>query len=58
MHRINTNSAPNVFLDTLTKPSHLYPTRFSQLHYTKPTRKLNRCKYRFHKEDQIYGTNI
>ena len=29
MHRINTNSAPIVFLDKLTKPAHLYPTRFS-----------------------------
>ena len=46
MHRINTNGAPIVFLDKLTKPSHLYPTRFSQLNYTKPTHKLNRCKYR------------
>ena len=46
MHRINKNSAPMVFLNKLTKPSHLYPTRFSQLNYTKPTHKLNRFKYR------------
>ena len=46
MHRTNTKSAPVVFLDILTKRSHLYPTRFSQLDYTKPTHKLNRCKYR------------
>ena len=46
MHRINTNSALIVFLDKLTKPSHLYLTSFSQLNYTKPTHKLNRCKYR------------
>ena len=46
MHRINTNSAPIVFLDKLTKPSHLYPTRFSQLNYTNPTYKLSRCKYK------------
>ena len=46
MHRINTNSAPIIFLDKLTKMSHLHPTRFSQLNYTKPTHKLNRCKYR------------
>ena len=45
MHRININSAL-VFLDKLPKPSHLYSTRFSQLNYTKPTHKLNRCKYR------------
>ena len=47
MHRIKINSAPILFLDKLTKSSHLYPTRFSKLNYTKPTHKLNRCKYRF-----------
>ena len=46
MHRINNNSAPIVFLNKLTKPSHLYPTRFSQLNYSKPTHELDRCKYR------------
>ena len=46
MYRINTNSASIVFLDKLTKPSHLYPTRFSRLNYTKPIYKLNRWKYR------------
>ena len=46
MHRINTNSASIQFLDKLTKPAHLYPTRFCQLNYTKPTHKLNRLKYR------------
>ena len=46
MHWINTNSAPVVFLDNLTKPAQLYATRFSQINYSKPTHKLNRCKYR------------
>ena len=46
MHRINTDSAPIIFLHKLTKPSYLHPTRFSQLNYTKPTKKLNRCKQR------------
>ena len=46
MNRLKTNSAPIVFLDKLTKPSHLHPTRFSQLSCTKPTHKLNRCKYK------------
>ena len=35
-----------VFLNKWTKPSHLYPTRFSQYNYTEPTHKLNRCKYK------------
>ena len=30
MHRINTVTAPIVFLYKLTKPCHLHPTRFSQ----------------------------
>ena len=46
MHRKNTNSGPNAFLDKLAKPSHLYATRFSQLNYNKPNHKLNKCKYR------------
>ena len=46
MPRINTNSAPIIFLDKLTKLSQLYPTRFSQLNFTKPTHKLYRCNYR------------
>ena len=58
MHRINTNSAPVVFLDKLTKTSHLYPTRFSQLNYTKPTRKLNRCKYRISIRGSYLTKNI
>ena len=38
IHRINTNSAPVVFPDKLTKPFRLYPTSFSKLlNYTKPT---------------------
>ena len=46
MHRINTNSTPMVFLNKVTRPSHLYPTRFSQLSYTKPTHKLSTRKYK------------
>ena len=46
MHRINAKNAPTVFFSKFTKPSHIYPTRFSQINYTKPTHKLNRCKYR------------
>ena len=45
MQRINVNTAPIVFLDKLTKLSHLYPNRLFQLNETKPTRKSNRCKY-------------
>ena len=59
MHRKNRNSAPIVFLDKLTKLSHLYPTRFSKLNYTKPTHKLNRYKYKISiRGPLLYGTNI
>ena len=47
MRRINTKTAPTVFLSKFTKliftKSHIYPTRFSQINYA---HKLNRCKYR------------
>ena len=43
MHRINTKTAPTVFLSKFTKPSQIYPTRFSQINYAKPTHELNRC---------------
>ena len=36
MHRINTKTSPTVFLSKFTKPSHIYPTRFSQINYAKP----------------------
>ena len=35
MHRINTNSAPILFLDKLTKPALLYPTTFPPLNHSK-----------------------
>ena len=41
MHRINTKTAPTVFLSKFNKPSHIYPTRFSQINYAKSTHKLN-----------------
>ena len=47
IHRINTNSAPIVFLDKLTKPFHLYPTSFFRLNYTKPTYKIKRSNREF-----------
>ena len=46
MHRINTKSSPTVFLSKFTKPSHIYPTRFSQINCATPAHKLNICKYR------------
>ena len=46
MHRIGTKTAPSVFLSKFKKPSHLYPTRFSNVNYIKPTYKLDKCKFR------------
>ena len=31
MHQISTKTAPSVFLSKFKKPSHLYPTRFSNV---------------------------
>ena len=46
MHQISTKTAPGVFLSKLKKPSHLYPTRFSNVSYIKLTYKPNKCKFR------------
>ena len=46
MYQISTKTAPSVFLSKCKKPSHLYPTRFSNVNYIKPTYKLNKCKFR------------
>ena len=35
MRKINTKSELTVFLSKFTKPSHIYPTRFSQINYAK-----------------------
>ena len=41
MHQISINIALSVFLSKFKKPSHLCPTRFSNVSYIKPTYKLN-----------------
>ena len=46
MHQISTKTAPSVFLSKFKKPSHLYPTRFSNVSYIKPTYKPNKCRFR------------
>ena len=46
MHQISTKFSTSVFLSKFQKPSHLYPTRFSNVNYIKPTYKLNKCKFR------------
>ena len=46
MHQVSTKTAPSVFLSKFKKTSHLYPTRFSNVNYIKPTYKLNKCKFR------------
>ena len=46
MHQIGTKTALSVFLSKFKKPSHLYPARFSNVNYLKPTYKLNKCKFR------------
>ena len=46
MHHISTRTVPRIFLSKFKKPSHLYPIRFSNINYIKPTYKLNKCKFR------------
>ena len=46
MDKVNTGTAPAVFLPKFQKPAHSYPTNFSKLNYVKPTSQLSRLNYR------------
>ena len=46
MHQISTKTGKSVFLSKFKKPSYLYPTKFSNVNYIKPTYELNKCKFR------------
>ena len=45
MHKVNPKTALNIFLSRFQKPSHSYPTRFSEFNYVQPTRKIKTSKY-------------
>ena len=45
MHQISAKTGPRVFLSKFTKTFTLYPTRFFNVNYIKPTYKLNKCKF-------------
>ena len=46
LHRVKNGKAPNVFLSKFLRPSHHYPTSFSQNNYIAPSFKLTKSKYR------------
>ena len=46
LHRVKKAKAPNVFLSKFLRPSHHYPTSFSQNNYIVPSFKLTKSKYR------------
>ena len=46
MQQVNIKSAPKVFYSKFLKPSHPYPTNFSNSNYIQPFTKLNLCKFR------------
>ena len=46
LHRVKNGKAPNVFLSKFLRPSHLYPTSFSQNNYIVTSFKLTKSKYR------------
>ena len=45
MYKVNPKTALNIFLSRFQKPSHSYPTRFSELNYVQPTCKIKTSKY-------------
>ena len=46
LHRVKNGKATNVFLSKFLRPSHHYPTSFSQNNYIVPSFKLTKSKYR------------
>ena len=60
MYKINQKTVSNVFLSRFQNPSHLYPTRFSELNYVQPIHNIKTSKYSIsirgpydHEEKQI-----
>ena len=45
MYKVNQKTTPNVFLSRFQKPSHFYPTRFSELNYVQPIHNIKTSKY-------------
>ena len=45
MYKVNPKTAPNIFLSRFQKPSHSYPTRFSELNYAQPTYYIKTSKF-------------
>ena len=45
MYKVEQKTAPNVFLSRFQKPSHFYPTRFSELNYVQPIHNIKKNKY-------------
>ena len=58
MHQLSTKTVPSVFLSKFKRSSHLYPTRFSNFNYIKPTYKLNKCKFGISIRELISGMNF
>ena len=55
MYKVNQKSVPNVFLSMFQKPSHFYPTRFSELNYVQPVHNIKTSKYSIQLKDHISG---
>ena len=45
IYKVNTKTALNIFLSRLQKPSHSYPTWFSELYYVQPIHNIKTSKY-------------
>ena len=45
IYKVNPKTALSIFLSRFQKPSHSYPTRFLELNYVQPTRKIKTSKY-------------
>ena len=45
MHRLNNNNIPKIFTESIEKPKHIYPTKFSQTNFVSQSFSLSQRKY-------------
>ena len=58
MHRVESKTAPSIFLTKFCKPSHVYPTNFSAHNFLVPTFKLKNSMYRVSIRGLLLWNNI
>ena len=58
MHKIKSQTAPEIFRNKFRKPTHKYPTSFSTSNYSIPPFRLSTSKYQISIRGPHYGKKI